>query len=131
MDASSEDRIQQCFKQIARLLQVDENIDSVKRSLANSLQSWLLVFDNADDPNLKLDPYLPTGNRGDIIITSRNPQCRNYNTVGYLEIGRLSVEDALSLLSQIVYSEIQVPPTAAEKGKKVVDALGRLALAIA
>src|SRR5947207_11096341 len=63
----------------SRLLQLDENVDSVKRILANTLQAWLLVFDNADDPNLSLSSYLPPGNRGHIIITSRNPQCVHYN----------------------------------------------------
>jgi hypothetical protein len=60
---------------------VDENIDSVKRRLANISQAWLLVFDNADDPKLGLAPYFPAGNRGDVIITSRNPQCQYYIVV--------------------------------------------------
>jgi hypothetical protein len=54
---------------------VDKDIDSVKRVLANTSQSWLLVFDNADNPKLSLTPYFPGGGRGDIIITSRNPGC--------------------------------------------------------
>lgn len=55
-DASNNEHVQQFFTQIARLLQVEEDIDSVKRILANILQVWLLVFDNTDDPNLS---YLP------------------------------------------------------------------------
>ena len=47
--------------------------DSVNRQLANTQQDWLLVFDNADDPELDLAPYFPAGDRGDVIITSRNP----------------------------------------------------------
>jgi len=109
---------------------VDEDIDSVKRRLANSSQAWLLVFDNADDPNLKLAPYFPAGNRGDIIITSRNPQCQSYNTVGYKEVGRLSLDDSISLLSKIIYPENHALPQNTEESKKIVDALGCLALAI-
>jgi hypothetical protein len=60
VDASTDGSIQQSFTQFARMLQVDGNIESVKRTLANTSQAWLLVFDNADDPNLKLTPYLPT-----------------------------------------------------------------------
>src|ERR1700761_6452201 len=118
VDASSDDRIRQCFTQIARLLQVDDNIDSVKRRLANTSQAWLLVFDNADDPGLKLDPYLPAGSRGDVTITSRNPQHQVYNTVGFREIGRLSLNDAISLLSRMVYGEVQALPQAAEQIQK-------------
>ena len=58
------------------MLQVDENVDSVKRTPANSSEAWLLVFDNADHPNLRLASYLLAGNRCDVIITSRNPQTK-------------------------------------------------------
>ncbi|KAH8693883.1 hypothetical protein BGW36DRAFT_463515 [Talaromyces proteolyticus] len=130
IDASSNDRIQQCFVQIARLLQVDETIDSVKRTLANISQVWLLVVDNADDPELRLAPYFPTGNRGNILITSRNPQCQHYHTVGYREVGRLSLDESMSLLSKMIYPATSPSQQAAEEGQKVVESLGYLALAI-
>jgi tetratricopeptide (TPR) repeat protein len=130
VDASTDDRIQQCFAQIARLLQVDENVDSVKRQLANTSQTWLLVFDNADDLNLSLGPYLPAGERGDIIITSRNPGYQHYNTVGSQEVERLSLDDSLSLLTKIIYGATSSSQQVAEEGKKIVEALGCLALAI-
>jgi tetratricopeptide (TPR) repeat protein len=130
VDASSNDRIQQCFTQLARLLQVDVNVDSVKRKLANTSQSWLLVFDNADDPNLNLAPYLPAGNRGDIIITSRNPQHQHYSTVGFKEVARLSLHDSILLLTKVVYGEIHILPHTSEERKKFVKVLGCHALAI-
>jgi hypothetical protein len=130
VDASSGDRIQQCFAQIARLLRVDDNIDSVKRQLANTSQAWLLVFDNTDDPKLSLAPYLPAGNRGDIIITSRNPQCQSYNTVGYKEVGRLSPDDSVSLLNKIVYGATCPSQQNTEESQKIAETLGCLALAI-
>lgn len=130
VDASSKDRIQQCFVQIARLLQVDENIDSIKRTLANTSQAWLLVFDNADDPKLSLAPYFPAGNRGDILITSRNPQCQIYNTVGYREVGRLSPDGSVSLLNKIIYGATSPSQGAAEEVQKIVETVGHLGLAI-
>ena len=36
---------------------------------------WLIVFDNADEPR-HLEPYLPTAQHGDVIITSHNPAWR-------------------------------------------------------
>jgi hypothetical protein len=115
---------------MARLLEVDENVDSVKRKLANTSQSWLLVFDNADNPNLKLAPYLPAGNRGDIIITSRNPQLQHYNTVGFKEVAPLSLHDSILLLTKVVYGEIDILPRTSEESKKIVEVLGCHALAI-
>ncbi|KAL9098250.1 MAG: hypothetical protein Q9163_006061, partial [Psora crenata] len=130
IDASSKESIQQGFTQIARVLQVDENVDGVKRKLANMSESWLLVFDNADDPQLGLEPYLPTGNRGDVIITSRNPQSQLYNTVGCREIGRLSPEDSMSLLYRIACGTTSSSLHTLEDCQKIVEALGYLALAI-
>lgn len=36
---------------------------------------WIIVFDNADEPRL-LEPFLPTAQHGDIVITSNNPAWR-------------------------------------------------------
>jgi hypothetical protein len=94
IDASTCDSIRRCLTQIAVILQVEKDIDSVKRVLANTSHVWLLVFDNADDPDLSVAPYFPAGDRGDIIITSRNPECRQYHTVGWREIGGMSYDDS-------------------------------------
>jgi hypothetical protein len=91
--------------QIAVSLQVEKDVDSIKRVLANTSQAWLLVFDNADDPDLSLAPYFPTGNRGDIIITSRNPESQQYSTVGWREIGRMSDEDSEALFRKTAYGD--------------------------
>ncbi|KAK5202699.1 hypothetical protein LTR47_011671 [Exophiala xenobiotica] len=110
VDASTEESIQQSFMQLALLLQVEENVNSVKRRLAHVSEAWLLVLDNADDPRLQLTSYLPAGNRGDVIITSRNPQCQHYSTV--------------------IYGTTTPSPDLGEESKVIVDVLGRLALAI-
>ncbi|KAI9790079.1 MAG: hypothetical protein M1816_005549 [Peltula sp. TS41687] len=133
IDASTGASIQQSFTQIAHLLQVDENIDSVRRNLANISQPWLLVFDDAnspDSPNFPLYPYLPTGNRGEVIITSRSPQFQQYNTVGYKEVGQLSLYDSVSLLHKIVYGAIGPSKQDTGESIQVVRTLGCLALAI-
>ncbi|KAF8195195.1 P-loop containing nucleoside triphosphate hydrolase protein [Mycena galopus ATCC 62051] len=41
--------------------------------LISKVEEWLLFFDNADDPNINLNDFLPQCNHGNIIITSRNP----------------------------------------------------------
>ena len=89
------------------------------------------MFDNADDPNLSLAPYFPAGDRGDIIITSRNPGCRQYNTAGSKGIGRLSANDSMILLVKSAYGDTTLTGKVYEDSKKVVEALGYLALAIA
>lgn len=61
IDASTRDNIQRGLVQIALILQINQDTDSVKRALANASKAWLLVFDNADDPDLALTPILPGG----------------------------------------------------------------------
>ncbi len=49
-------------------------LNAVRRWLAQTDKRWLLLVDNADDlPPRTLNPYLPTGGKGHILITSRNP----------------------------------------------------------
>ncbi|KAJ7823902.1 P-loop containing nucleoside triphosphate hydrolase protein, partial [Mycena leptocephala] len=60
-----------------------KNIASVKTSgnlsqdaldwLAKTQEDWLLFYDNADDPKIDLNRFIPQCNHGNIIITSRNP----------------------------------------------------------
>jgi hypothetical protein len=130
VDASSDDRLRQGFAQIALLLQVDETIDSVKRKLANTAQTWLLVLDNADNPDLSLSPYLPAGSRGDIIITSRNPECQQYNTGGYRNVGQLSPNDSVSLLNKLIYGSTNSSELVTHALQNIAAALGYLALAL-
>jgi tetratricopeptide (TPR) repeat protein len=105
-------------------------VTNVKRKLANISQLWLLIFDNADSPNLSLMPYFPAGDRGDVIITSRNPEHGQYSTVGSREIGRMSLPDSTALLVKIIHGTTAVDETTLDEGRKVVETLGCLALAI-
>lgn len=89
-----------------------------------------MVFDNADDPQLSLSAYFPTGDRGDIIITSRNPGCRLYETVGYCEVGSMQDSDSHALLSRIIYGNSSITEEDKRCGKEIVSALGHLALAV-
>jgi len=54
-----------------------------------------LLKRNADYSHLQLAPHLPAGNRGNIIITGRNPRCEQDSTVGsrQLHLGELCVDD--------------------------------------
>lgn len=49
-------------------------LNAARRWLAQTDKRWLLLVDNADDlPPRTLNPYLPDGGKGHILITSRNP----------------------------------------------------------
>ena len=63
-------------------------------------KGWLLFFDNADDPKINLNDFLPQCNHGNIIITSRNPDVR-VHAAGhglYTEVSDMEETEAISLL---------------------------------
>ena len=124
------DSIQHSFEQIATALLIDSSLYNVKRLLTNTSHPWLLIFDNADNPELSLSPYFPAGDRGHIIITSRNPDCQQYKTYGCHEVGSMSPEDSRSLLCRIVYDEEPITKDLDTDVEHVAQALGRLPLAL-
>ena len=119
------------MKQMASVLGLEQNVESLRRELTNTAHTWLLVFDNADDPDVSLTRYFPSGGRGDVIITSRNPGCQQYSTVGHEEIGRMTRDEAHILFSKTAYGQVQISEEIANATGQVVDALGCLALAVA
>ncbi|KAL6697553.1 hypothetical protein J3F84DRAFT_407167 [Trichoderma pleuroticola] len=102
VDVSTRSSAAAGFKRIAQVLGKSEctEIEDVTLLLANieMKNNWLLVLDNADDPEVDYQEYIPSGDRGTVLITSRLPECRIYGTVGHEEIGNLSKEDCVTLL---------------------------------
>jgi hypothetical protein len=69
-------------------------IQAVKEWLGVN-RGWLLVFDNARSPE-EIRSYLPAGNSGHVIITSRRPDWRSI--AAPLSVDILSPEDAVEFL---------------------------------
>lgn len=64
----------------------------------NQKTPWLLFFDNADDPELALSKYFPKSTHGHILITTRNPDLRDYAPRSSYRIDQMGVEEAVTLL---------------------------------
>ncbi|KAF8993558.1 hypothetical protein BDQ17DRAFT_1545995 [Cyathus striatus] len=66
----------------------------------SSLESeWLILFDNADGSPELVEKFLPSGNKGNILITSRNPALRRITTnKSSMEVIEMSEETAVDLL---------------------------------
>jgi tetratricopeptide (TPR) repeat protein len=69
-----------------------------RQGLANVRQLWMLVLDNADDPNVDYQDYFPPGASGVVVLTSRNAECEQYATAKYVALEGLSMEEATELL---------------------------------
>jgi NB-ARC domain len=79
---------------------VEQSAESVLRWLSRVEHDWLLIFDNADgDPHV-VAKYMPTGNRGNILFTSRNPGVGGSNITRKtsMKVEDMGKEEAVLLL---------------------------------
>lgn len=62
-------------------------------------RDWLLVFDNVDDlESFRISDHFPSSMSGNIILTSRRPECRRLGEGRSLEV--MAEQDSISLLSK-------------------------------
>ena len=130
IDASSSKTIKHGYEDIDQTCGLGKNVKTIQRWLSNSEDPWLLIFDNADDPLLDVSPYFPTGNRGSILLTTRNPECKIHATVGSVEFDRMGLGEAIMLLLKAAAVENVSSEDSQNLAQPIVETLGCLALAI-
>ncbi|KAJ7713092.1 P-loop containing nucleoside triphosphate hydrolase protein [Mycena metata] len=96
VDTSKVDTIETGLKSIVVSKSVGDSAQDALRWLQSNHNKWLVFFDNADDPKINLHNYLPRCNHGNIIITSRNPDLRNYGA--HTLVSDMEGADATTLL---------------------------------
>ena len=67
-------------------------------AIANLKHPWLLVLDNADNPEIDYQPYFPSSPLGVVMLTSRNDECHPYASIRPIVLNGLADEDADRLL---------------------------------
>lgn len=92
---------------------------------------WLFVLDSADtmeneEDGFRIDFCLPTYASVDIIITTRNSEATNLSSLDHVEVAALKEEEAVELFFRCSNSNRRPE----REVVKIVDELGRLALAI-
>ena len=105
IDASSRECIEMSLKGIsstpaAQDAEVDDSVESVLQWISRIQEEWLIVFDNADEPPPEVvAKFFPSGNRGNILITSRNRSMgRVVSFENSIEIHEIEKSDAITLL---------------------------------
>ena len=78
----------------------DDSVESVLQWISGIEEEWLIVFDNADDlPVCVVEKFVPPGNRGNILITSRSRSMgRVVPSENIIEIKEMEMPDAITLL---------------------------------
>jgi tetratricopeptide (TPR) repeat protein/adenylate kinase family enzyme len=105
-------------------------LEIVKESLSTWTDSWLIVFDNFDDPNAFKDKnikdYFPQGTNGAILFTTRHGDVKRLGNA--VAVGEMSEDEGLELLFGQTHCDRSERST--QTGKEIITRLGNLALAI-
>src|SRR6266550_725976 len=108
-------------------LQAASSVASALRWISNKF-NWLMVYDNADGGYQVVEKFLPPGNGGNILVTSRNLELMRI-TENSMEVLEMEEEEALSLLSKsakLNYTSENIQ----NMGKQLITKLGGIPLAI-
>jgi tetratricopeptide (TPR) repeat protein len=121
VDASSSETIKQSLldgaeQLISKEIAIDKSADSVLHWLSSCENEWLLIFDNADEDPGIVSKATPQGNRGNILITSRNPDARRLvDHKCWIQLEEMEESDAVDLLLRSAFldeSSIELRSTA-------------------
>ncbi|KAJ7850963.1 P-loop containing nucleoside triphosphate hydrolase protein [Mycena leptocephala] len=127
LDASTTATIDTGLKSIATLKNIGSSSQDALKWLATNQEDWLLFYDNADDPKIDLNRFIPQCTHGNIIITTRNPGLCVYagaqSAVSDIEEG-----DGLALLLKSAAQDIT--PANQRMAAEIVKELCYLPLAI-
>ncbi|KAJ7211767.1 hypothetical protein GGX14DRAFT_362346, partial [Mycena pura] len=85
------------FKNIAIEKKIGDTAKAAIQWFAAREEEWLLLFDNADDPNIDLNKFFPQCNHGNVIITTRNPGLSVYAGAN-THVDNMEEADAVELL---------------------------------
>ena len=109
---------------------MDGSVESVLQWISCIEEEWLLVFDNADNPPPEVVArFMPSGNRGNILITSRNPSMgRLVSSENIIEINEMEESDAIDLLLKASHKDAL--PEHLEAAERLVIRLGCIPLAV-
>jgi tetratricopeptide (TPR) repeat protein len=156
VDASSTESLEKGL--VTRIKLIDNQLDITNLEGARNVladpkgkltRKWLIIMDNADNSNVKLQDYIPSCDHGSILITSRNSSLSDLNPDGHVEMGVMSREEAVEALLSAALGPKAVDRSEALEGSRmgwlhsssctkrdeecagrIVDELGRLPLAV-
>ena len=135
--ASSDYTLRRTYAEIAKYLGIigppagDQQtaIDSVRDWFTDHKKGdWLLVIDNADKlDKVDIEAFIPSTNKGSVIITSQNRQAEGFGLA--IELGEMDAKDATTLLLR--RASIRNPtPNDENVAAEITRSLGCRALAI-
>ncbi|KAG8708122.1 hypothetical protein FRC09_001430 [Ceratobasidium sp. 395] len=128
IDCTSSRTVEADLKNIADVNDAGDCFGDALTWLARLKESWLIVYNNADDTSLKLRGYFPACSRGNILITTRNRGMISLaqGAEAECDVSNMTKNEALKLLAEASGVVESVGPT----GIKLVEVVGCFPLAI-
>jgi tetratricopeptide (TPR) repeat protein len=111
---------------------VDGSVESALQWMSFLPGEWLVIFDNADNPPPEVVvKFIPPGNRGNILITSRNQSIglRIIPFENRIEINEMEESDAVTLLLKASFLDASAHQHL-QVAKRIVTELGCIPLAV-
>ncbi|QRV95646.1 kinesin light chain [Ceratobasidium sp. AG-Ba] len=112
---------------------VGDSHESALRWLGNRREKWLMIIDNADDPDVDIRQYMPGSDHGSIVVTTRIKQYVGLSQ-GHDSAHRVSEmepEEAMeALLKAAKTTDTDMSVSEREAASRLLKDLGYLALAI-
>ncbi|KAH7109288.1 hypothetical protein B0J11DRAFT_449159 [Dendryphion nanum] len=131
IDVDNELSAKQGFLAVAKQLNpVAESVADALLALTNVKNHWLLILDNADDPDFDYQAYFPSGTYGSILMTSRVTECSRFNTVGSIALAGLQLDQCIPLLLNAAELPQDQWSSHYRDAKDIVQHLGSHTLAI-
>ena len=119
------------FASVARSLgSFLDTIDDVLQLISNLKTSWLLILDNANDPDFDYQGYFPSGETGTIIMTSRVADCSRYGNIGSEILSNLDSNECVELFSKAAELPVTEWSSHTKAAENVVSNLSSHTLAI-
>ncbi|KAF2266736.1 TPR-like protein [Lojkania enalia] len=136
IDASDKENIESGFGAIGEQAGRGSTLSAGIYWLSRCTKPWLLIFDNADDPDLGIEEYFPSGGNGHILVTTRNPRAAEETRAGRIRFRGMEAQEAVTFLlkaacSDTPYDTIPSTPKRRICAEKIAIELGFLPLALA
>ncbi|CAE6399735.1 unnamed protein product, partial [Rhizoctonia solani] len=133
IDSSTRESIEAGLQEVAAARKIGDTHRSTLQWLESYREPWLLVLDSADDPSVSIRDYIPRGNHGSVIITTRlsgmTTLARGQNSE--CSVSSMNPDDAMSLLlkcARLHDRELSLEET--ESAEFLLGELGYFALGI-
>ncbi|KAF8594809.1 TPR-like protein, partial [Ceratobasidium sp. AG-I] len=130
VDATTRETISAGLTSLAKAAEAGTTPEEALAWLVSQEKRWLLVLNNADDPELNLHEFFPVCAHGDILITTRNQQMI-VHAVGpesHCRVSGMRPNDAFELLLKTSGADSE--GERASLAKELIKELGYFALAI-